>query len=152
MDTLLIEANEFLEDGMRIVYEDVLYNEYGFDAEDLANTQRVNDTIKEIKKDGNTQALMNMLNMFILAVSTGACVKFGPVSLGIGSVISSLMFIFGKLEEDKRKTKIENLRRYIDDRVDVLDKKIMSDKSSVRDKKNLILLRDHLQEEASKLH
>lgn len=152
MDTLLIEANEFLEDGMRIVYEDVLYNEYGFDAEDLANTQRVNDTIKEIKKDGNTQALMNMLNMFILAVSTGACVKFGPVSLGIGSVISSLMFIFGKLEEDKRKTKIENLRRYIDDRVDVLDKKIMSDKSSVRDKKNLILLRDHLQEEASRLH
>lgn len=152
MDTLLIEANEFLEDGIRIVCEDVLHNEYGFDAEDLANTQRVNDTIKEIKKDGNTQALMNMLNMFILAVSTGACVKFGPISLGIGSAISSLMFIFGKLEEDKRKTKIENLRRYIDDRVDVLDKKIMSQDSSVRDKKNLILLRDHLQEEASKLH
>lgn len=152
MDTLLKEAEELLEDGVRIACEDVLYDEYGFDSQDLANTQRVNDTVKEIKKDGNTQALMKLLSMSILAVSTGACTQFGPISLGIGSIISSLLFLFNKLEDDKRKTKIENLRRYIDDRVDVLDKKIMSDKSSVRDKKNLILLRDHLQEEASKLH
>lgn len=152
MDTLLMEADQLLEDGIQVICEDALHNEYGFDSEDLASTHKVDDTIKQIKKDGNTQALMTMLNMMVLAISTGACVKFGPISLGIGSVISSLLFIFNRLEEDKRKAKIESLRRYIDDRVDMLDKKIMSQDSSVRDKKNLILLRDHLQEEASKLH
>lgn len=152
MDGIIKEANDLLEYGISIICEDMLSREYGFDSNDLADTQKFNDTVKEIKKDGNTQALMSLLNMSILAISTGACVKFGPMSLGIGTIISSLMFLFNKLEQDKRKAKIENLRRWVDDRIDILDKKIMSNDTSVRDKKNLISLRDHLQEEASKIH